>query len=303
MNSRLETEDDQGRDAAIEAARAAYDRMADRNDPLCRVAKDDQIEQPLSAVDASGWLGDDIRGKRLLCLAAGGGRQSAIYATAGAEVTVVDISPAMLELDRISAAARGYSVRLVETSMDRLTMFAAEEFDIVVQPVSTCYLPTVIPVFSEVARVLRPGGLYVSQHKSPTSLQTSERPDRDGYAIRRPYYTAGPLPPADRRDSVTRRIREAGAQEYVHRWEQLVGGMCRCGFVIEDLVEPDHHDAHAAIGTFAHRANYVAPYVRIKARRLGDRVSRGGDQNRLWLPGDSDGSTTRNDGPDPKTRR
>ena len=39
-------------------------------------------------------------------------------------------------------------------------------------------------------------------------------------------------------NSVTARLREPGAVEYLHRWEQLVGGICRSGFVIEDLVEP-----------------------------------------------------------------
>jgi hypothetical protein len=46
-------------------------------------------------------------------LAAGGGRQSAIYATAGADVTVVDISPAMLELDRQVACRLSESVEKI----------------------------------------------------------------------------------------------------------------------------------------------------------------------------------------------
>ena len=55
----------------------------------------------------------------------------------------------------------------------------------------------------------------------------------------------------------------------MHRWETLIGGMCRAGFSIEDLVEPPHADEQAAIGTFGHRSRYVPPYVRIKARRIG----------------------------------
>ena len=41
----------------------------------------------------------------------------------------------------------------------------------------------------------------------------------------------------------------------------------QAGFVIEDLVEPRHARADAEHGSFAHRSLYVAPYVRIKARR------------------------------------
>ena len=67
------------------------------------------------------WLSGGVAGRRLLCLAAGGGRQSAFYAAAGAEVTVVDISPEMLLLDRQVAAERGLNIRSVEASMDDLS--------------------------------------------------------------------------------------------------------------------------------------------------------------------------------------
>jgi hypothetical protein len=54
-----------------------------------------------------------------------------------------------------------------------------------------------------------------------------------------------------------------GTIEYLHRWEQIVGGMCRAGFVIEDLVEPMHADDTAEPGAFGHRSRYVPPYVLI----------------------------------------
>jgi hypothetical protein len=44
--------------------------------------------------------------------------------------------------------------------------------------------------------------------------------------------------------------------------------MCRAGFVIEDLLEPNHlRDSEP--GSFGHRSQFLPPYVRIKARRLG----------------------------------
>jgi hypothetical protein len=65
-------------------------------------------------------------------------------------------------------------------------------------------------------------------------------------------------------------LRESGALEYLHRWDELVGGLCRAGFVIEDMEEPRHADPQAAVGTLAHRSCYIAPYVRIKARRVAN---------------------------------
>jgi SAM-dependent methyltransferase len=258
------------RSEVLRQNRAVYDAMADARDPLCRVAKDEDLVQPLDKVDPLGWLGS-VAGKRLLCLAAGGGRQSSIYAAAGAQVTVVDLSPAMLELDRVAAKERSHRVRVVETSMDDLSMFQASEFDIVIHPVSTCYLPDIACVYRQVARVTRAGGIYVSQHKTPTSLQSSmNRVAGDHYKIEHAYYRSEPVPSPTFDHLNTRRLREHGAIEYLHRWEQLVGGLCRSGFVIEDLVEPKHNESGSAAGTFADRASYIPPYVRIKARRQGD---------------------------------
>ena len=263
---------------AHEQNRRAWDGMVDARQRFTRPAKDADFRDPLKTVDGLGWLGGDIRGRRLLCLAAGGGRQSALYAAAGADVTVVDISPAMLDLDRQVAAERQLPVRTIEASMDDLGMFEAGEFEIVIHPVSTCYVPDVGRVYRELARVTAPGGLYISQHKQPASLQADVRPGPRGYELVEPYYRQGPLPAV-----VGSRHREAGTLEFLHRWEELIGGLCRAGFVIEDLVEPMHADPQAPPGRFEHRSRYVAPYVRIKARRLGGELSRKRRQP-LWLP-------------------
>jgi ubiquinone/menaquinone biosynthesis C-methylase UbiE len=206
-----------------------------------------------------------------------------LYAAAGADVTVVDLSGAMLELDRRVAAQRGYSVRLLETTMEDLTALRTAEFDIVIHPVSSCYVPNVMKVFAEVARVVRAGGLYISQHKQPASLQASMSADQDGsYRIEHRYYRDTPVPSPDVTNRNARRLREPGAIEFLHRWEQIIGGMCRAGFVIEDLVEPVHAKKDSTAGSFADRASFIAPYVRIKARRMGQRQS----DSKLWLPSD-----------------
>ena len=261
----------------------AWDQMVERKQRFTRPARDADFSDPLQGLDTLGWLGGDLRGCRLLCLAAGGGKHGALYAAAGAVVTVVDLSPAMLELDRQVAAERRLSLQTVEASMDDLSMFAAASFDFVIHPVSSCYLPQIEPVYREVARVTRPHGLYVSQHKQPVSLQTSVRPSDQGYLLSEPYYREGPLPPV-----VGSSLREEGTLEYLHRWEELLGLMCRAGFVIEDLAEPQHARADAAVGSFAHRSRFVAPYVRIKARRTG-RADANATTGKLWTPTSASG--------------
>jgi 2-polyprenyl-3-methyl-5-hydroxy-6-metoxy-1,4-benzoquinol methylase len=54
-------------------------------------------------LDSDGQLGE-ISGKAVLCLASGGGQQSAAFALLGATVTVVDLSDEQLQRDREVAA-------------------------------------------------------------------------------------------------------------------------------------------------------------------------------------------------------
>ena len=250
-------------DATIEQNRNAWDALARIGEHHTLPARDEEFRDPLSALDSQGWLGPDLRGQRVLCLAAGGGRQAPLFAAAGAEVTVVDISPEMLAADRRVARRHGLKLRTVESSIDDLSILEPSAFDVVAQPVSTCYVRDVRLVYRQVARVLRPGGLYVSQHKQPASLQTSAEPSPRGYDLTEPYYRRGPLPPVANSPH-----REGGTLEFLHRWEDLIGGLCQNGFVIEDLVEPFHARPDANAGSFAHRCRFVPPYVRIKARRV-----------------------------------
>ena len=245
----------------------AWNRIADSGHVLAQPALDDELADPMKIVDGAGWLGGNIQGWKVLCLAAGGGRHGPLYAAAGADVSVLDISPVMLELDREVAKHRKLSIRTVEGSMDDLNAFADSEFDLVIHPVSTCYLPSIAKLFPEVARVTRPGGLYISQHKQPANLQVSLETHTGNYVVEHGYYDSSPVPPA-RSPS---KLREPDTQEFAHSWESILGGICRNGFCIEDVTEPMHAKPNAPNSSFHHRCSYIAPYVRIKARRMGQK--------------------------------
>lgn len=260
--------------------RAAWNRLAETGSQFAKVATDEELLNPLQTLETRGWLPPDVTGLNVLCLAGGGGWQSILYAAAGANTTVVDLSPSMLALDQREAERRNLRVRCVESSMDDLSELDDASFDIVHQPVSTCYVSDIGRVYREIARVSKDNALYISQHKQPTSLQIVRRDHHDNYVIGIQYYHDGPLP-----GTSDTSYREPGAVEYMHRWDQLVGELCRSGFVLEDLREPYRGDPHAQPGHFRHRGRYIAPYVRMKARRL-PRDGRDSDSSpsQLWTP-------------------
>ena len=258
--------------------RTAWNRMAAGGSRFAHVATDEECLHPIDTLDGRGWLPASVHGLDVLCLAAGGGWQSVLYAAAGAHVTVVDLSAEMLRQDVEEARRRNLTVRVFERSMHDLGIFSDASFDIVHQPVSTCYVPDVTAVYREVSRVLRDGGLYISQHKQPTSLQVVERDACNRYVVGVRYYHQGPLPPVGDTS-----YRESGTVEFLHRWEDLVGGLCRAGLVIEDLREPCRADDEAVPGQFGHRGQYVPPYVRLKARRV-PRGANVAPAPVLWMP-------------------
>ncbi len=262
----------------LNANERTWDRLARENSQFAKVATDEECAHPLLALDRRGWLPGSVKGMDVLCLASGGGWQSILYAVAGANVTVVDLSSEMLKRDVQQAEIRNVSVNAVRASIEDLSEFEESSYDIVHHPVSSCYIPSLKRVYEEIACVLRPGGLYISQHKQPTSLQIVERDQRNRYVLGVSYYHDDPLPAVQ--DTA---YREEGAVEYLHRWEELVGDLCRSGFVIEDLSEPRRGDPKAKPGDFRHRGMFTAPYVRIKARRR-ETMQEPAAQPAIWIP-------------------
>ena len=127
------------------------------------------------------------KGKDVLCLGAGGGQQSALFALLGARVTVLDICEGQLEGDRKAAAHYGYQVTAIQGDMRDLSALADDSFDLV-YGLGTCYIPDVHEVFVGVARVLRPGGIYWTMHTNPaTEFVDAYHWDGTGYRITMPY--------------------------------------------------------------------------------------------------------------------
>lgn len=107
------------------------------------------------------WFGD-LKGKKVLGLASGGGQQMPIFAALGADCTVLDYSEKQLESEKMVAKREGYRIEIIRADMTKPLPFADETFDLIFHPVSNCYVKEVKPIFKECARILKKGGVLLS---------------------------------------------------------------------------------------------------------------------------------------------
>ena len=145
------------------------------------------IPEQLDEIYPSNILAE-IEGKDVLCLASGGGQQSAIFSLLGARVTVLDLTGGQLEGDRKAAAYYGYEITAIRGDMRDISCLADESFDFVYQGNSMAWIPDVRQVYSGVVRVLRAGGLYRVDFTNPaTEFVGWTSWDGEGYRITVPY--------------------------------------------------------------------------------------------------------------------
>jgi SAM-dependent methyltransferase len=222
-----------------------------------------RMSEPEKWLDGFGWLPWG-RIRDVLVLAGAGGQQAPLFARLGCRVTVVDLSPAQLRRDRSLAERLGLELECVQGDMCDLSVLGDRRYDLVYQPVSTCYVPDVGRCYRAVASVVRSGGLYWSQHWNPTQIQLSASRAWDGsaYRIERPVVDRSPV-------VLSASGWDAGplCWHYVHPLTELIGGICAAGFTIERFAEYGASDLGSAPGGSAHLAAYLPPFYVVLAQR------------------------------------
>ncbi len=174
------------------------------------------------------WFGD-LRGKRVLGLASGGGQQMPIFALLGAECTVLDYSARQLESEQLVAGREGYDIRIVRADMTQPLPFEDEAFDLIFHPVSNCYVREVRPIWRECWRVLKPGGTLLAGLDIGVNYIVDEE-ERE-IINRLPF---DPL--AD--ESHRRQLEEQDCgMQFSHTLEEQIGGQLEAGFTLLGLYE------------------------------------------------------------------
>jgi 2-polyprenyl-3-methyl-5-hydroxy-6-metoxy-1,4-benzoquinol methylase len=179
------------------------------------------------------WLGDVV-GKKILCLACGGGQQGVLLAASGAKVTVFDISPRQVEQDRKIAREEGIPLEAMKGNMLDLSRFSDGQFDMVYNPTSSCFVDDVESVYRQCNRILKDGGMFFTSVTNPILYMFDEKKALKGklkvkYTI--PYSDLASLS----QKQVRRMLERMDTLEFSHTLDSLLGGICRSGFAIMDL--------------------------------------------------------------------
>jgi SAM-dependent methyltransferase len=173
----------------------------------------------------------------VLCLASGGGQQGPVFAAAGANVTVLDNSPRQLEQDRLVAERDGLAITTIEGDMADLSMFPDDSFDLVFHPVSNVFAAAVRPVWIEVARVLRRGGVLLAGIMNPVvyifDTDLAEEKGILEVRYRLPYSDLNSKSP----EALQRQIGQGWPLEFSHSLEDQIGGQTDAGLLIAGLYE------------------------------------------------------------------
>ena len=177
-----------------------------------------------------------IAGLDVLCLASGGGQQGPVLAAAGAHVTVFDNSPAQLARDREVADRDGLSLTTVEGDMRDLSTFTDGQFGLVFHPCSNAFVPDILPVWREAARVLRPGGVLLAGFTNPVLYLFDDALMEAGEFVVR-----HPIPYSDLTsltDDERRRYTDKGEPlNFGHTLTDQIGGQLDAGLVVTGFFE------------------------------------------------------------------
>lgn len=175
------------------------------------------------------WFGE-LKDKRVLGLASGGGQQMPVFAALGAVCTVLDYSEAQLDSERMVAQREGYTIEIVRGDMTKRLPFADESFDLIFHPVSNCYVEEVVPIWRECYRVLKPSGVLLAGVDNAINYLFAG--DNETAVV-----NSLPFNPLKNPEQMRQLEENDDGVQFSHSLEEQIGGQLAAGFRLTDLYE------------------------------------------------------------------
>ncbi len=171
----------------------------------------------------------NLKGKKVLGLAAGGGQQMPIFAALGADCTVLDYSHAQLESESEVAKREGYKINIVRADMTKKLPFDDNCFDLIFHPVSNCYIEDVAHVWQECYRILKSGGYLMSGLDNGINYIFDETETVLRHSL--------PFNPLKDKKLLNEMLKQNEGVQFSHTLDEQIRGQIKAGFKLADLYE------------------------------------------------------------------
>jgi ubiquinone/menaquinone biosynthesis C-methylase UbiE len=166
----------------------------------------------------------DVRGKDMLELGCGAAQWSIALARAGARPVGLDLSERQLEHARTAMARAGLSFPLVHASAEHVPL-PDVSFDVVFCDYGATTFTDPHRTIPEVARLLRPGGLFAFSHSSPIlSITWAAEAERAGDRLIADYFGM-------------RKFEYEDSIDFNLPYGEWIALFHKSGFEVEDLIE------------------------------------------------------------------
>lgn len=211
------------------------------------------------------WFGD-IRGKRILGLASGGGQQMPIFAALGAKCTVLDYSEKMLGQERMVSQREGYPITIVRGDMTKRLPFGDSSFDLIFHPVSNCYVEEVKPIWRECWRILAPGGVLLAGLDIGINYAFDDSETR--------IINTLPFHPLKNQEHARQLAESDSGMQFSHTLEEQVNGQLEAGFTLLGLYDDTNGSGNLHehnIATFIATRSIKAPEDFLRGQGRGGR--------------------------------
>jgi SAM-dependent methyltransferase len=244
--------------------RARWNALASANVEFSRPFLDFTKEEAAKYVNRYGFL-EDVQEKQVLCLASGGGQDSAAFGLSGATVTVFDLSDVQLQRDQEAAAHHGYSIDCIQGDMRDLSVLPENHFDIVWQIYSINFVPSVEPVIQGVRRILKAGGTYFLMFANPFTMAIDdEKWDGNAYPLNSFYIDKEDLserfPSWDVDQPDGARIKCESPHEFRHSLGTVLNTLISHDFRLLGLWEWMKPEENPEPGSWPHFTRMAPPY-------------------------------------------
>jgi ubiquinone/menaquinone biosynthesis C-methylase UbiE len=134
---------------------------------------------------------ENPQGKKVCAIASGDNFAVFALAEMGMKVTSTDISELRLNIARERAGELGLNIDFFQCDSSNLSPLKDNQYDLVIStPGTYVWISDLKKVYSEVYRILKPGGYFIFHEIQPLTRPWKDQPE---FEIDHPYFQTGPF--------------------------------------------------------------------------------------------------------------